>query len=134
MEKLKVLLVDDEEDFVSTLAERLQLRDIMTLIATDGDQALQIIDTDKPPVVVLDVMMPGIGGLDVLQQIKRRYPQTQVILLTGRGSTKDGIKGMRLGAFDYLMKPVKIEGLIQKLNEAFRASKQEKDRHGDIEQ
>jgi len=134
MEKLKVLLVDDEEDFVSTLAERLQLRDIMTLIATDGDQALQIIDTDKPPVVVLDVMMPGIGGLDVLQQIKRSYPQTQVILLTGRGSTKDGIKGMRLGAFDYLMKPVKIEGLIQKLNEAFRASKQEKDRHGDIEQ
>jgi len=125
MEKLKVLLVDDEEDFVSTLAERLQLRDIMTLIATDGDQALQIIDTDKPPVVVLDVMMPGIGGLDVLQQIKRSYPQTQVILLTGRGSTKDGIKGMRLGAFDYLMKPVKIEGLIQKLNEAFRASKQE---------
>ncbi len=125
MEKLKVLLVDDEEDFVSTLAERLQLRDIMTLIATDGDQALQIIDTDKPPVVVLDVMMPGIGGLDVLQQIKRRYPQTQVILLTGRGSTKDGIKGMRLGAFDYLMKPVKIEGLIQKLNEAFQASKQE---------
>ena len=134
MEKLKVLLVDDEEDFVSTLAERLQLRDIMTLIATDGDQALQIMDTDKPPVVVLDVMMPGIGGLDVLQQIKRRYPHTQVILLTGRGSTKDGIKGMRLGAFDYLMKPVKIEGLIQKLNEAFRASKQEKDRHGDIEQ
>jgi DNA-binding response OmpR family regulator len=126
MEKLKVLLVDDEEEFVSTLAERLRLRDIMTLVATDGDQALQIMETDNPPLVVLDVMMPGIGGLDVLQQIKRRHPQTQVILLTGRGSTKDGIKGMRLGAFEYIMKPVKIEGLIETMHEALQTSKQDK--------
>ena len=127
MEKLKVLLVDDEEDFVSTLSERLQLRNITTLVATDGEEALQIIDTDKPPVVVLDVLMPGMGGLDVLRQIKRSYPRIQVIILTGRGSTKEGIKGMRLGAFDYLMKPVKIEMLMQKMNEAFQAAKQEKD-------
>jgi DNA-binding NtrC family response regulator len=127
MEKLKVLLVDDEEDFVSTLSERLQLRNITTLVATDGEEALQIIDTDKPPVVVLDVLMPGMGGLDVLRQIKRSYPHIQVIILTGRGSTKEGIKGMRLGAFDYLMKPVKIEMLMQKMNEAFQAAKQEKD-------
>lgn len=127
MEKLKVLLVDDEEEFVSTLAERLQLRNITTLVATDGEEALQIIDTDKPPVVVLDVLMPGMGGLDVLRQIKRSYPRIQVIILTGRGSTKEGIKGMRLGAFDYLMKPVKIEMLMQKMNEAFQAAKQEKD-------
>ncbi len=127
MEKLKVLLVDDEEEFVSTLAERLQLRNITTLVATDGEEALQIIDTDKPPVVVLDVLMPGMGGLDVLRQIKRSYPHIQVIILTGRGSTKEGIKGMRLGAFDYLMKPVKIEMLMQKINEAFQAAKQEKD-------
>lgn len=127
MEKLKVLLVDDEEEFVSTLSERLQLRNITTLVATDGEEALQIIDTDKPPVVVLDVLMPGMGGLDVLRQIKRSYPRIQVIILTGRGSTKEGIKGMRLGAFDYLMKPVKIEMLMQKMNEAFQAAKQEKD-------
>ncbi len=127
MEKLKVLLVDDEEDFVSTLSERLQLRNITTLVATDGEEALQIIDTDKPPVVVLDVLMPGMGGLDVLRQIKKSYPRIQVIILTGRGSTKEGIKGMRLGAFDYLMKPVKIEMLMQKMNEAFQAAKQEKD-------
>jgi DNA-binding response OmpR family regulator len=127
MEKLKVLLVDDEEEFVSTLSERLQLRNITTLVATDGEEALQIIDTDKPPVVVLDVLMPGMGGLDVLRQIKRSYPHIQVIILTGRGSTKEGIKGMRLGAFDYLMKPVKIEMLMQKMNEAFQAAKQEKD-------
>jgi len=127
MEKLKVLLVDDEEEFVTTLEERLQLREIETVIATDGDEALRIINAERPPVVVLDVMMPGIGGLDVLKQIKRNYPKIQVILLTGRGSTNDGIKGMRLGAFDYLMKPVKIEGLIQKMNEAFQVSKQEND-------
>ncbi|MBW1861081.1 MAG: response regulator [Deltaproteobacteria bacterium] len=128
MEKVKVLLVDDEEEFVSTLAERLRLRKITTLVATDGDEALQIINTQRPPIVVLDVMMPGMGGLDVLHQIKRNYPHIQVILLTGRGSTKDGIKGMRLGAFDYLMKPVNIEKLIDKMNEAFQASKQEIDR------
>ncbi len=127
MEKLRVLLVDDEEDFVSTLSERLQLRNITTLVATDGEEALQIIDTDKPPVVVLDVLMPGMGGLDVLRQIKKSYPHIQVIILTGRGSTKEGIKGMRLGAFDYLMKPVKIEMLMQKMNEAFQAAKREKD-------
>ncbi|MBW1765953.1 MAG: response regulator [Deltaproteobacteria bacterium] len=128
MEKVKVLLVDDEEEFVSTLAERLRLRKITTLVATDGDEALQIINTQRPPIVVLDVMMPGMGGLDVLHQIKRNYPHIQVILLTGRGSTKDGIKGMRLGAFDYLMKPVNIEKLIDKMNEAFQVSKQEIDR------
>jgi DNA-binding response OmpR family regulator len=117
MEKLRVLLVDDEEEFVTTLAERLELREIGTVIATDGDDALRIIGAEDPPVVVLDVMMPGIGG---------RHPRTQVILLTGRGSTNDGIKGMRLGAYDYMMKPVKIEALIQRINEAFRASRQEK--------
>jgi len=127
MEKLRVLLVDDEEEFISTLAERLQIRNITPLVANDGEEALRIMDTNKPPVVVLDLMMPGIGGFDVLRQIKRNYPHTQVILLTGQGSTRDGIKGMRLGAFDYLMKPVKIEGLIQKMNEAFQFSKQGKD-------
>ena len=124
MEKLKVLLVDDEEEFVTTLAERLQLRNIIPLVATDGNEALRIIDTERPPVVVMDVMMPVMGGLAVLQQIKSRYPKIQVILLTGQGSTQDGIKGMRLGAFDYLMKPVKIEGLIRKMNEAVQSSKQ----------
>ncbi len=125
MEKIKVLLVDDEEEFVTTLAERLQLRNIIPLVATDGNEALRIIDTERPPVVVMDVMMPVLGGLDVLQQIKSRYPKIQVILLTGQGSAQDGIKGMRLGAFDYLMKPVKIEGLIRKMNEAVQSSRQD---------
>ena len=127
MDQFKVLLVDDEEDFVSTLSERLQLRDIVTLVATDGDQALDIMMSEQPPVVVLDVMMPGIGGIEVLQQIKRRYPKTQIILLTGQGTTRDGIKAMRLGAYDFLMKPVKIEELVEKMNAAFEAWTKEKE-------
>jgi len=125
METLKVLLVDDEEEFVTTLAERLKLRAILSFVATNGDQALHIVETEQPPVVLLDLMMPGIGGLEVLQVIRRRYPHIQVILLTGRGSTKDGIKGMRLGAFDFLMKPVKIEDLVRRMNDALNASRRE---------
>ena len=125
MQDIKVLLVDDEIEFVTTLAERLEIRDITTLVANDGASALKIIDEERPPVVVLDVMMPGIGGFDVLKKIKEDYPATKVILLTGRGSTKDGIEGMKLGAFDYLMKPVKIEGLINKMNKACEAYRNE---------
>ena len=126
MDQLKVLLVDDEKEFVTTLAERLQIRGILTFVATDGEQALQVMGKDRPPVVVLDVMMPGLSGLDVLKQIKRDHPDTQTILLTGHGSTRDGIKGMLLGAFDYIMKPVQIEDLIQKMNEAFETSKKDR--------
>jgi len=118
MEGLRVLLVDDEEEFVVTLAERLKLRGIEARVATDGDEALTKVEEELPQVVVLDVMMPGTSGIDVLQHIRRRHPEVRVILLTGRGSTKEGIEGMRLGAFDFLMKPVKIEDLTQKLHDA----------------
>jgi DNA-binding NtrC family response regulator len=121
MMQLTTLLVDDEEEFVTTLAERLELRGISVLVATDAEQALQIMADAAPPVVVADVKMPGIGGLDLLRHIKASHPGTQVILLTGHGSTRDGIKGMRLGAFDYLMKPVRIEDLIDKLRKAQEA-------------
>jgi DNA-binding response OmpR family regulator len=118
MLQLKVLLVDDEQEFVTTLAERLELRGMDVGIATDGEMALGMIEADSPQVVVLDVMMPGLGGMEVLERIKAVDPGIQVILLTGHGATKDGIKGMRLGAFDYLIKPVDIDELIEKLNEA----------------
>jgi len=121
MEDLKVLLVDDEEDFVSTVAERLRLRGIEAQTSTDGEEALARIQADPPHVVVLDVMMPGLGGLDVLHHLKSDHPEIQVILLTGRGSTKEGIEGMRLGAADYLMKPVQIEELIEKMNQAVQS-------------
>ena len=118
MVQLKVLLVDDEKEFVTTLAERLELRGMHVEIATDGEMALGLIETDPPKVVVLDVMMPGLSGMEVLERIKAVDSSIQVILLTGHGGTKDGIKGMQLGAFDYLIKPVDIDELIEKLNEA----------------
>lgn len=125
MKKEPILLVDDEEEFVTTLSERLELRNISNIVATDGVEALRMIDKYHPQLIVLDVMMPGLGGFDLLKQIKKNDPHTQVILLTGRGSTKDGIKGMRYGAFDYLMKPVDIDDLIQKMNEALQVSNQD---------
>jgi len=118
MKNWKVLLIDDEEEFVTTLAERLELREIRTLIETDGQAALARVETDKPQVVVLDIMMPGISGLDILRHIKTSHSEIPVILLTGRGTTNEGMEGMRLGAFDFLMKPVKIEDLISKLSDA----------------
>jgi len=119
--RMKVLLVDDEEEFVQTLAERLEIRGIQALVATDGIEALHLIEEEEPPVVVLDVMMPGLGGLEVLQRLKTGHPHMQVILLTGHGSTKEGIQGMHLGAFDYIMKPVRIEDLSNKMEEAYSA-------------
>lgn len=122
MMKLKLLLVDDEKDFVDTLAERLQLRGYQVLTASDGESALQIFENDLPHLVVLDLLMPGISGLDVLQQMKVRVPQLPVILLTGRGSAAEGAEGMQMGAYDYLMKPVNIDELIRKMEEAVKLS------------
>ena len=118
MTSINALLVDDEEEFVTTLCERLALRGIKARVATDGEQALREVGADPPDVVVLDVMMPGLKGTEVLRRIKAMRPRVQVILLTGHGSARDGIEGMKLGAFDYLMKPLKIEDLLAKLAEA----------------
>ncbi|MBI5238435.1 MAG: response regulator [Deltaproteobacteria bacterium] len=118
MQDWKVLLVDDEEDFVSTLAERLRMRGIQARTSGNGEEALRSIAADPPHVVVLDVMMPGMSGLDVLRKIKADFPGIEVILLTGIGSTREGVEGMRLGALDYLMKPLQIEELIEKLRDA----------------
>ena len=118
MENPKVFLVDDEEEFASTLAERLRLRGFDVDIANDGITALQRIMDNPPHVVLLDVKMPVIGGLEVLARIKSVLPHIPVILLTGVGSTRDGIEGMQAGAFDFLMKPLQIETLIEKISEA----------------
>jgi DNA-binding response OmpR family regulator len=118
MEGLKVLLVDDEEEFAATLAERLELRGFQVATANDGEEALRLVQTDPPEVVVLDVRMPGLGGMDVLRKMRSDHAHIPVILLTGLGSTTEGIEGMRLGAFDFLMKPVQIEALIEKIRDA----------------
>jgi DNA-binding NtrC family response regulator len=118
MAEYRVLLVDDEEEFVSALSERLMLRGIEVDTALNGEEALARLVEKEFEVVILDVMMPGLGGLEVLRQIKSTHPNTQVILLTGHGSTREGIEGMRLGAFDYLIKPVDIEEMLEKMKEA----------------
>ena len=121
MPNLRVLLVDDEEEFVTTLSERLILRGIETEVAYNGENALAKMNQRTPDIVILDVIMPGLSGLDVLRQVKETLPDIPVILLTGRGSTREGIDGMKQGAFDYLMKPVDIEDLIKKMNEAMKS-------------
>jgi DNA-binding NtrC family response regulator len=113
MECLRVLVVDDEEEFVSTLVERMQLRAIDAEGVTRGADALELLTKREFDVILLDVKMPGIGGLEVIKRIKRDHPQTQVILLTGHGSAEAVQEGMGAGAFEYLMKPVDIEDLIR---------------------
>jgi len=118
---LKVLLVDDEEDYVRTMAERLEMRDVGSDVALDGEEALTMLEGDLPDVMVLDLKMPGMGGLEVLEAVKARYPQVQVIILTGHGSDKEEVEARRLGAFDYLRKPVDINDLMDRVRKAGKA-------------
>ena len=113
MEGLRVLIVDDEEELVSALVERLKLRGFAAHGVTDGSAALEFLEEEACDVVLLDVKMPGLGGLEVIRRIKTGDPHLEVILLTGHGSVKSVEDGMALGAFDYLMKPVKIDNLVR---------------------
>jgi DNA-binding NtrC family response regulator len=110
---LKVLLVDDEEDYVRTMAERMEMREVGSEVALNGAQALAILEGEVPDVMVLDLKMPGMGGLEVLEKVKKGYPQVQVIILTGHGSDAEEVEARRLGAFDYLRKPVDINDLME---------------------
>jgi DNA-binding response OmpR family regulator len=121
MEKWKVLLVDDEVEFTSALAERLTLRGHDVQTAHSGEEALSLIAVAPPQVVVLDKMMPGMGGTEVLRHIKRDFPQVQVIFLTGQGCTIDDAEKVRLGAFECLVKPLDIEELIGSIRAAVTA-------------
>jgi DNA-binding NtrC family response regulator len=130
MEKMRVLLVDDEIEFVSALAERLNLRGFDADTATSGEEALQKVAASPPQVVLLDMLMPGMSGLEVLKRIKRDHPDVKVILLTGRGSW-DGITGVREGAYDCLMKPIQIEELMQIMAGAVEGGKEEQPAGGE---
>jgi DNA-binding NtrC family response regulator len=120
MQKIKILLVDDEEEFVKSLSDRIRLRDQKSEIALNGAQALKSVDEDLPDVMVLDLKMPGMDGLEVLRRVKKAYPDIQVIILTGHGSERDEKEARRLGAFEYLQKPVEIETLMQHIRRAFK--------------
>jgi len=122
MSQIKVLLVDDEEEFIKALAERMTLRDLKTEVALDGQEALQAVAREAPEVMVLDLRMPGLDGLEVLRRVRRSHPQVQVIVLTGHGSDRDEQQARRLGAFEFLQKPVDIEDLVRTVKQAHWAA------------
>jgi two-component system, OmpR family, response regulator len=123
MERLKILLVDDEEDLVSAMAERLMLRGFQATWVCNATAALRLLRENQFGAVILDVKMPGTGGLKLLLEIKEEYPSLPVILFTGHGSTVDAERGTQEGAFDYLMKPVEIEDLVETIYAAVGATK-----------
>jgi two-component system, OmpR family, response regulator CpxR len=114
----KVLLVDDEREFVQTLSERLLMRDMGSAVAYDGESALSMINEDEPEVMILDLKMPGIDGIEVLRRVKQSRPEIEVIILTGHGSQADRKTCLDLGAFAYLQKPVDIDLLTETLKKA----------------
>jgi DNA-binding response OmpR family regulator len=120
MKNMKILLVDDEKEFVETLSERLKVRDFHSDIALDGEQALEKLETETPDVIILDLKMPGIDGMEVLRRVKKAYPGVQVIMLTGHGSEKDEEEARRLGAADYLEKPTGVDKLVQTIKRVFK--------------
>jgi len=117
---VKVLVVDDEVAFANTLAQRLKMRDMEVGTAYDGEQALSKLREKTPDVIILDLKMPGMHGMDVLKEIKRGYPHIQVILLTGHGTDRDEEEARRLGGFDFLNKPADIDHLERKIRKAFQ--------------
>ncbi|MBT3218740.1 MAG: response regulator [Proteobacteria bacterium] len=119
----KFLLVDDEKEFVLTLSERLETRDLDSVVAHDGEEALEIVRRESPDVVVLDLKMPGMDGLEVLRRVKSEKPTTGVIILTGHGSQAEEDEANRLGAFAYLNKPVDIDVLAQTMKDAYASTK-----------
>lgn len=108
-----ILLIDDEAEFISTLAERLRLRGYSATLALDGESALKMLETEHADLALLDVMLPGMQGIEVLRRIRERLPELPVILLTGQAGAKDGIEGMKQGAKGYLTKPVDIKELLE---------------------
>jgi DNA-binding NtrC family response regulator len=116
--KIRVLIADDEFDFASTLQTRLNLRDFEATMVNSGEEAVQAVEQQKPDVLLLDLKMPDLDGLEVLSRLKEMGAETKVIILTGHGSFEVGREGMELGAFDYIMKPVDLNELIVKIEDA----------------
>lgn len=120
MENIKILLVDDEEEFVKTLSERIKMRNLGPDIALNGEQALKIVQDQVPDVMILDLRMPGIDGMEVLRRVRKKYPEVQVIILTGHGTEKDEKEARRLGAFEYMQKPADIDNLVTTIRQAYK--------------
>ena len=114
----KVLLVDDEDDFLKTLTQRLEVRGLKVTGATRGEEAVDLVDKQEFDAIVIDLAMPGMDGLETLKQIKENHPEAEIIMLSGQGSIKKSTEAMKLGAEDFLEKPVNIQELLNKIAEA----------------
>lgn len=125
---IRVLLVDDEEQFVEVLSQRLMTRDFEVLTSFSGDEALSVLEETDIDVVVLDVMMPGRDGISSLKEFKRIKPLTEIIMLTGNTTVDTAISGMKLGAFDYLLKPTDTAVLVEKITRAHQRKKEQEER------
>ena len=123
MDEFSVLLVDDEKDFLETLLKRLLKRRIKATGAGSGEEALKILKETPPDVVLLDVRMQGMDGIQTLKEIKKIRPLVEVIMLTGHANLEVAVEGMEAGAFDYLMKPTDVDELLYKLEDAFKRKK-----------
>lgn len=115
---IRVLLVDDEKDFVEMLGLRLEEAGENITPAHSGQECLNVLEQKEIDVVVLDILMPGMDGIATLKEIKRRFPLVEVIMLTGHGTTESAVQGLKLGAFDYLLKPAHFGELTAKLESA----------------
>lgn len=116
-----ILIADDEIEFASTLVARLRLRNFSATMANSGKATLSAIEQQQPDVLVLDLKMPDLDGLEVMASLQEKYPTLAIIILTGHGSFAAGRKGMELGAYDYIMKPVDLNLLIRKIEDAFQS-------------
>ena len=126
--KTRVLIVDDEKEFTDTLSERLRTRDYDVTASYSGKDAVSKIGGYNFDVVILDVAMPGMDGIETLREIKRQKPLTEVIMLTGNATVETAIEGMKLGAHDYLMKPCETDDLVSKINRAREKKREQEDR------
>jgi two-component system, OmpR family, response regulator len=118
MQSISLLIVDDEKDFVKLFLKRFERRGFITAGVHSGHEALEYLAKNDVDIVVLDVKMPGMDGIETLKEVKKRFPLVEVIMLTGHGSVESGIQGMTYGAYDYVMKPFRIEDLIERINKA----------------
>lgn len=120
MHTFRILVVDDEVDFLETIVKRLKKRKLEATGVTSGEGALKALEDELYDVVLLDIKMPGgMDGIETLREIKRIQPLVEVLLLTGHASVETSIEGMKQGAFDYLLKPMKFENLLTKMAQAF---------------
>jgi len=127
--KIKLLIVDDEVDFLNSIAQRLELRDFDVTKASKGDDAIKIARTEKFDLALLDLKMPGMDGKEVLEILKQEHKFIEVIMLTGHGSMESAVECTKLGAFGYLPKPYEFDKLIETLKEAYEVRIKRKFEH-----